>query len=147
MCAWRPRRGRARKVRQNTTLRLSAFCFRFFLLFFFVARVKRSETRERLRSGTGDPGFRFAPSGLHFAKVLTARIEAGTTPAYPLLSVFALHVTGLAIARMLKNASRERLIIAGLRVRPEVAGPMTSSAKQSSPRFGPGLLRRVRSSQ
>src|SRR5262249_11069906 len=82
MCAWRPRRGRARKVRQNTTLRLSAFCFRFFLLFFFVARVKRSETRERLRSGTGDPGFRFAPSGLHFAKVLTARIEAGTTPAW-----------------------------------------------------------------
>src|SRR5215831_7830554 len=35
----------------------------------------------------------------------------------------------LAIARMLKNASRERFVIA-------------SAAKQSSPRFGPGLLRR-----
>src|SRR5262249_5946855 len=85
----------ARKARQIRLLRLSAFCFRFFLLFFFVARVKRSETRGRHRSGTGAPGFRgachrarhfgrdpLAPSGLHFAKALTARIEAGTTPAW-----------------------------------------------------------------
>jgi hypothetical protein len=47
-------------------------------------------------------------------------------------------------ARML-NASRERffvVVIASQRVRPEVAGPMVNSAKQSSSRAMAGLLRR-----
>jgi hypothetical protein len=57
-------------VRRFGNTRLSAFCF---LYFFFVARVERSETRERRASRKFDPGFRFAPSGLRFQTLIVMK--------------------------------------------------------------------------
>src|ERR1700722_1746198 len=54
-------RAAARKAAEVTEQRLTAFRFLFLS---FVARVERSETRERHLSFSIVPGFRSAPSGL-----------------------------------------------------------------------------------
>src|SRR5262249_5417528 len=112
------------------SLRLSAFCFRFFS--FFPVR-----SSPFVMPGL-DPGIhaetklaqRFPPS------VRQLRVSMDHRHRCPKDAVLRTAMPGgddfrewLAIARMLKNASRERFVIA-------------SAAKQSSPRFGPGLLRR-----
>ena len=80
--------------RQNTY----CVCRRFAsdsLSFFrsFVARMERSAIREHDRSGAGYPGFRFASSGLHFAKRIRRRPKAGSTTCLSSLSALALNLT------------------------------------------------------
>ena len=66
-------RAAARKAAEVTEQRLTAF--RFLFVRSFVARIERSEIRERRPSLSIVPGFRFAQSGLRVLK--PDRDEAG----------------------------------------------------------------------
>jgi hypothetical protein len=87
-CALRKERAPRRKMRRW----LPCVCRRSASFnFFFVARVERSETRERQSSQTFVPGFRCAQSGLQGETGITEERKSGPTPA------LSLDRTGFAI--------------------------------------------------